>query len=404
MVLLAVVLALPARAAEDEARPSTPSDNVQTNELLFKKRVRRRYDTPAIVSEPMPALSPKVSTNVDEDTPAPDSSRPRSSGELLRSSNALPPPHPTATPPRKLRRAKEEDEWLTPEQRLARELKKIQSGEDDQKEKKDSDVFDMTAEVVALGDKQRKEARDDQERKDDEAVLEEIALLLGEQWLLDTSDAAFKFREYSFRQSMEASRQRVSGSEDNAQSSPSLSRLSLSRTDASRQRSEPAEHRDLITTMAQHRGDPRASESASDSDSITAELSARSEPQGLSSSPSPPAPAIFDWSESKAGRFAGLPASLAPSIVPSLTPNSPVRAPPPPVRSLVSAPEAGLGSPGAAGGLKVSSSWTLPSSVAPSGPSELARPATPPQASPWTQPLRTPFINPTPGIPSPVRP
>ena len=351
----------------------------------------------------MPALSPDVSTNIDADIFAPDSRRTRPPSEILNDPTAPPLPRPKTSPQRKIRREKEEAEWLTPEQRLARELKKIQSGEDDQKEKKDSDVFHMTAEVVALGDKQRKEARDDQERKDEEAVLEEIALLLGEQWLLDSPDAAFKFREYSFRQSMEAGRQRVSGSENTAQSSPPLSRPSLARTDMPRQRSEPSEPRDLITTT-RPRGDPRAPESASDSDSITAELSTRSAPQGASSSPSPPAPAIFDWSESKGGRFAGLPASLAPSIAPSLTPNPPVRAPSAPVRSLLSAPEAGPGSPGAAGGLKVNSPWTLPSSPAPAGPSELTRPTTPPPASPWTQPLRTPFIHPTPGMPSPVRP
>ncbi|MCX7819989.1 MAG: hypothetical protein N2652_12415 [Kiritimatiellae bacterium] len=306
------------------------------------------------------------------------------------------PPTPVRTD-RVRRAAKEEEDWaLTPEERLARELKRI-SGVDEEEDEESADNW-MARGLAAL-EKEKKKAREkaeEEQRAEEEA--EQIAEIMGRDLFAGlrndhTTTAIFAGDERGFR----ATKPTISTSP--APATAVGARELAARTDApvaerpsAAGRTAPvkpdSERMEVTSALARPASGVDASP-ATDAPGAGEHGVRRSTP---GPEPAPLAPQLFQWSSSAGSGYAGLPSSLAPSVAPSL------KAPPP--ASLMS---------GTSGRDRSVPSWlsTAPGSSAwspgrPTGGSvgapEPAVSAPPPRAGPPLEVMRTPFLNSSPAV------
>lgn len=287
---------------------------------------------------------------------------------------------------------------LTPEERLARELKRI-SGEEEPDTSGTGDENWMARGLATL-DKERKAAREKaEEDQRAEREAEQIAEIMGRDLFAGlradpTTTAIFSGDDRATRSV------RPSLSTSAAPSTVTVSREPAARTDA--------------PVADPPRGGPRTATARPDADrsdspaatspGLSADLRpatdvpggevSRSQAGSPAESPSA-GPQLFKWSSSSGSGFAGLPSSLAPSIAPSLKTPSPAPTPPP---ALPSAPSLGASPPSWSPSGASTPSWSpLRPAVGSFGaPSEPPPPA--PRAAPPLEPVRTPFLNTTPAV------
>lgn len=394
-ILRSLVAALIGGGAVWAAEPAAPTDGSVTNELLFKKRIRRRYEQHLIVEPSAQAPAAPVPEKAASSPAAPDASvaTQRGSLDLSTTHRIIPPP---LRPERVRRPSREaEDDWtLTPEQRLARELKRISGEEDDTSDTGDQNW--MARDLVALEQEQKSVREKAEEAHRAERETEQIAEIMGRDLLAGlrsdpTTTAIFSGDE-------RARSPRPSLSTSAAPSSVTASREPVARTDAP-VAEPPRGGRAAATRSPPERTDDPAAPPSPDPDSkLAADIlggdMSRSRAVAPTESPSV-GPQLFKWSSSSGSGFAGLPSSLAPSVAPSLkTPAAPLTAPP----TLPSAPSLGVAPPSWSPSAASLSSWspTRPAlssfAVPPDSPSPTPRAGSP------LEPVRTPFLNSTPAV------
>ncbi len=394
-------LALLASTALTAEGPA-PGDTGATNDLVFKKRTRRRYDSVVIV-DPAPvalpaapeAAPPVISGGPDTatDSPAIDLSRPHPGSRPLT----------PARPGRPARRpeTREEDWLLSPEQRLARELARISGIEPEEKTDTEEEPGWLASDIRVLEEQRRKKHEEEARLREEEEEAEQIAAILGRDLLATlrsdtTSSRMFGFGGHPTESGMaglrtfstNASPSQQSREPPEVASQPPLTTVT---------KHEPRIERPEETGSAALRGAPDSRSAAGPAALAGGERGpsrpSADAPPAWSASPDPPAPTpsvappLFDWSP-RGGGYAGLPSSVAPSPQtriaglprppPALSPSSP-----------------GSWTPSAASEAASGGGSRTPS-FSPFASSTLA-PATPAERRPAIEPIRTPFLAPAPG-------
>ncbi len=376
--------------------PGAAAEGTSTNDLIFKKRIRRRYEAQMIV-EP-PAQAPTAPSSQDAGfgpqiaPAAPVRVDPTDFSKL-----------PNFTPPpvrleRARRAAKnEEDDWtLTPEERLARELKRISGIEDEEEETEDDNW--MARGVLTLAEEQKavREKAEEDRRAEEEA--EQIAGIIGRDLFANLKNDPTTTRIFS-GDDRSGRVPRPSLSTSTAPTTAVGSREPAGRTDAPRSEPPRGESRasavrktepDRTERVAGTPGSGPEPKTASDTPGTDI---SKSRSGSAMESPSV-APSLFNWSSSSGPGFAGLPSSLAPSVAPLASSPSaaPAKSPvSPTIPSLSASPAPML--PSAAS----SPSWP-PSHTALSSPGGPPSAAPAARSGPAWETVRTPFLNNTPPI------
>ncbi|OQW97780.1 MAG: hypothetical protein BWK77_00875 [Verrucomicrobia bacterium A1] len=328
--------------------PVAPDAGIGTNaaatdELIFKKRTRRLYNSSVTMDAAGAAPAAPVESKAGparQDSAAPEDAPMRSS---LVGRNTTPAMQqgPQGSARKAMRAAKErkkdEDDWLlTPQQRVQKEIDLL-SGKDEEEEESFGWLAD---EVQSLREEKTKkhEERNRQEAEEEEAG--EIAAIMGRDLF---GNATGKKPLHGLkREDRGASRPALGGSvreRFGSEATNSLSAPGLRIRDA-----DPEEGRMADRADGKAEASPKA-------------------PGGI---PSP-----FAWNSSSGGGYAGLPSSLAPSIM----------------------PPAGSYGPGGSSGLarpEFGRGWATPP---PSGGAGLSPRVD--MRPPVGQPVRSPFMNPT---------
>ncbi len=313
-ILRLLAAALIGTGAVCAAEPAAPADGSVTNELLFKKRIRRRYESQLIVEPSAQAPAAPVAERGASSTASPAASDliRRGSADLPTTRTLAPPP---IRPERARRPAKEdEDDWmLTPEERLARELKRI-SGEEDEGDTSESSDENWMARGLATLEKERKTAREKaEEDQRAEREAEQIAEIMGRDLFAGlradpTTTAIFSGDDRAARSA------RPSLSTSAAPSTVTASREPAARTEAPVAEPPRGGPRTTAVRTDAERTDAPATppgfsvESKAATDAPGTDTS-RSRAGAASDSPSV-GPQLFKWSSSSGSGFAGLPSSL----------------------------------------------------------------------------------------------
>lgn len=409
--LAAQELAFSADPARDTPQPDTAG--TATNDLIFKKRPRRRYDAKVILGE-SPENLPAVPTPSDPVSPVgammprTDSDRP----SLDLTHNLPGRPAPSASRAARQRRTDDEEWLMTPEQRLAKELEKM-SGADDEQSKEDLKKEWLVREVIHLVEARKEKESKNLQRKTEDDEAEQIAAILGRDLL------AGLYKDGTTPQLLRT-RPLVSSSADIAMAaSPAQGDAIQSpppawSSDARREvpaepegEPRPGEIRTLdsrnldfdsgsktAARFAGDRADDGAARPLGDAGRDPRAAAVGSLPS-LAPSISPTGPSLFDWSSKAAGNYAGLPASAGPQS-PGRAGRSPWGSQSALSPSASAMPKWGA-MPAAANPGAAPAPWAPPRAA--------ARPtAEPPALDAWRpspiEPPRTPFLNtgPLPGF------
>lgn len=374
------------------SEPPVVAEGNVTNELLFKKRIRRRYEgqltvEPAAAAPSAPVMEKKPALAVEKEVGVP---APRETIDFS-TTRIFSPPNMRPDRPRRASKEEEDDWTLTPEERLARELKRISGEEDSTNEASDENwltrgLADLEKEKKLAREKAKEEHRAEQE-------AEQIAEIMGRDLFAGLrSDPTTTPIFSGYDRTIRGPRPSMSTS---AAPSATETRDRTVRTDAAV--TEPP-------TRGAYRTSARGSDASQTDDlwisgtslpnpktdtvSLGSETS-RAQSSVSTESPSV-APQLFKWSSSSGPGFAGLPASVAPSL--STTAKGPT-APPvlPSAAALNASPLSWSPSPTAS-----SPSWSSERSghLKPFSPSESPTPTS--RAGPLREAVRSPFLNSTP--------
>ena len=321
-------------AAEDEAM----GDGATTNELIFKKRTRRKYTSAVSINRPEGAVSAPVEEEKDDHAAEMEPNREGISvgRHSTQSMMQIAPRMPSR---QGKDRKKEEEDWLlTPQQRIQKEIDLLSGKEEEEEE--ESAYGWLADEVESIRDEKIKEQERRRKQEEEEAEAEEIATIMGRDLFGAAAEkrATGLLRDHRGRLQLPAGSEQHSGfgtDGTNGISAPSLRVHDEDRRDAAMARHTGGGGRgaDAAPGREDARGSPASSAGGGPGtapgiatempghESKTADGRRPSADRGAQPADAQPVstgvPSIFSWNQRSGGGYAGLPASVAPSIMPA---------------------------------------------------------------------------------------
>lgn len=333
LLLLGHPEGVPSASAEEEAG----SAGATTNELIFKKRTRRQYNSAVTINRPEGVVSAPVE---EEEDHRPMGTEPRREGLSVGRNSAPSMMHGTPRKPQRSGRDKKKDDedWLlTPQQRIQKEIDLLSGKEEEEEE--ESAYGWLADEVASIRDEKIKEQERRRKEEEEEAEAEEIAAIMGRD-LFGTAvekRTTGLLRDDRGRLQMPSTSEQRPGFGSDATNSVSAPALQIrDRDGADAEIARRSADGGLRTEAPRDREETRKTPSSPGggtfpgvaADTKTGGQAARtvdgkrpSAEEGMHASATQPVstgvPSLFSWNSGSGGGYAGLPSSIAPSITPA---------------------------------------------------------------------------------------